>query len=136
MFHIKELQNDRIVFYAHCAVCIFLIVTSEGHKNKRIQKMKRKAKESIARAVKKAGVQPPPKSKEATTVITPEAAKKASQSPSIIERTPLVPRTHSSAVNEHLCNIMCWNVAGLRGTLKNNKNIFDELVQVSMSLHN
>ena len=27
---------------------------------------------------------------------------------------------------------MCWNVAGLRGTLKNNSGIFDKIVEVSV----
>jgi hypothetical protein len=83
--------------------------------------MKRKVKDVVTEAVKK------------TTANGTQSVKKVKPDapPAFIERTVIEPRVYDvRPEKEGVCNIMCWNVAGLRGTLKNNSSVFDELVEV------
>jgi hypothetical protein len=45
----------------------------------------------------------------------------------VILRDPILPKPLSESTSA--CKIISWNVAGLRGTLKNNPDIFDQLVK-------
>jgi len=52
------------------------------------------------------------------------AASALKKTASAIPRTPIVP----ADVPPNGCKIVCWNVAGLRGTLKNSPDIFNSIV--------
>ena len=68
-----------------------------------------------------------------TPPASPSAVKKAKRSPIyatsdlIMPRDPLQPLQLDPSIKT--CKILCWNVAGLRGTLKNSPLIFQKLVE-------
>jgi hypothetical protein len=51
----------------------------------------------------------------------------------IIQRAPTVLRSLPSL--DRRCKIVSWNVAGLRGALKNSPSVFEDLVQVAGFKH-
>lgn len=104
--------------------------------------MKRKVKDVVAEVTKKVVARSPKSPKIATAAAsvaeaTDEDGKKEKviktakpEPPAFIARTHTSPQMYSLRPEENLCNIVTWNVAGLRGALKNNKDVFDQLVQV------
>ena len=96
--------------------------------------MKRKAREVVAEVAKKVTRKSPGKEAAESSPSPKKSKQSKTQAPAFIERTPIVSREHSLKQGEHLCSVLCWNVAGLRGTLKNNKSVFDQLVEVGVML--
>ena len=101
---------------------------------------KRKVKEVVSEVVKKvtkkqATKNPKVAASPTPTPTSPKPKKAKQEAPAFIERTPIEPQQYSLQPGERRCNILTWNVAGLRGTLKNNKSIFHTLVEVRIAYY-